>query len=54
LKDFLEKFFLNSFIVVSPEYNATICPTLTNLMNYFPPAIYRHKPASIVTYSMGK
>jgi len=36
-----------------PEYNATICPALTNLMNFFPPAAYKHKPVSIVTYSMG-
>jgi hypothetical protein len=27
---------------------------LTNLMNYFTPAVYRHKPVSIATYSMGE
>ena len=28
-------------------------PALTNLLDYFPPASYRHKPASIASYSMG-
>lgn len=41
------------FVFVCPEYNATVAPALTNLIDYFPPASYRHKPASIATYSMG-
>ncbi len=41
------------FVIVSAEYNATVPPALTNIMDYFPPASYRHKPASIVSYSMG-
>ena len=45
----------NGFVIVSPEYNATIPPALTNLLDYFPPAVcYRHKPVSIVTYCMGE
>jgi hypothetical protein len=52
--DLMPILFFLRFVVVSPEYNATVCPTLTNLMNYFPPAAYRHKPASIATYSMGE
>lgn len=43
----------SGFVIVSAEYNCTIPPALTNLLDYFPPAAYRHKPASIVTYSMG-
>lgn len=43
----------SGFVIVSSEYNCTIPPALTNLLDYFPPAVYRHKPASIVTYSMG-
>merc|ERR1719228_2228194 len=38
---------------MSDEYNSTLPPGLTNILDYFPLNIYRHKPASIVTYSMG-
>ena len=41
------------FVLVSPEYNATLSPALTNLLDYFPPGSYRHKPVSIITYSLG-
>ena len=41
------------FVVVTPEYNCSLPPALTNLLDYFPPASYRHKPASIACYSMG-
>ena len=41
------------FVVVTPEYNCSLPPALTNLLDYFPPASYRHKPASIASYSMG-
>ena len=41
------------FVIVSAEYNCTIPPALTNLLDHFPLDAYRHKPASIVTYSMG-
>ena len=44
----------SGFIIVCAEYNCTIPPALTNLLDYFPPAIFRHKPVSIVTYSMGE
>jgi len=43
----------SGFVIVSAEYNCAIPPALTNLLDYFPPADFRHKPASIVTYSMG-
>jgi len=41
------------FVIVAAEYNCTIPPALTNLLDHFPLDAYRHKPASIVTYSMG-
>ena len=41
------------FIIVTPEYNSTLPPALTNILDYFPLASYRHKPASIASYSMG-
>merc|ERR1711935_154176 len=43
----------NGFVIVSAEYNCTIPPALTNLLDHFPLSAYRHKPASIITYSMG-
>jgi len=41
------------YIVVTPEMNHTICPGLTNLMNYFGSSIYSKKPSGIATYSAG-
>jgi len=40
-------------IIVSPEYNCTLPPALTNMMDHFSPRSYRHKPCGIVTYSLG-
>jgi len=40
------------FVIVAAEYNCTIPPALTNLLDHFPLDAYRHKPASIITYSM--
>lgn len=41
------------FVIVSAEYNSSIPPALTNLLNHFPLSAYRHKPVSIITYSRG-
>jgi len=41
------------FVIVAAEYNCTIPPALTNLLDHFPLDAYRHKPASIITYTMG-
>ncbi|CAL4106522.1 unnamed protein product [Meganyctiphanes norvegica] len=43
----------NAFVIVTPEYNCALPPALTSIMDQFPPQSYRHKPAAIVTYSMG-
>lgn len=40
-------------VVVTAEYNCSLPPALTNLLDYFPPASFRHKPVSIASYSMG-
>ncbi len=40
-------------MLVSSEYNGTIPPALTNLLDHFPPVSYRHKPCSVVTYASG-
>lgn len=42
----------DGFIVVSGEYNHSIPPALTNLMDYFQKEYY-FKPAAIATYSSG-
>ena len=41
------------FVIVTAEYNCSLPPALTNLLDHFPPPSYRHKPASIASYSMG-
>jgi len=43
----------DAFLVVSPEMNHTICPGLSNLMNYFGSSVYSKKPSGIATYSAG-
>jgi len=43
----------DGFLVVTPEYNCALPPALTNLLDYFPPGSFRHKPVSIAAYSMG-
>lgn len=43
----------DGFLLLSPEYNYTLSPALTNMIDHFPPSSYRHKPAGVVTYSMG-
>ncbi|KAI9201887.1 NADPH-dependent FMN reductase [Polychytrium aggregatum] len=42
----------DAFVIVSAEYNHTIPPALTNLMDYFFDE-YKYKPSAIATYSMG-
>ena len=43
----------DGYVVVSAEYNYTIPPGLTNLMDHFAPSDYNMKPCSIATYSIG-
>jgi NAD(P)H-dependent FMN reductase len=43
----------DGFLILSAEYNCGIPPALSNLIDHFPPASYRHRPVGIVTYSMG-
>jgi len=49
-KDNIEK--ADGFIIVSTEYNSTIPPALTNMLDHFPPSSFRHRPCGIVTYAM--
>mgnify|MGYP002836627846 FL=1 len=43
----------DAIVVVSPEYNHTISPALTNTMNYFGGSMYDKKASGICTYSAG-
>ncbi|KAK7486026.1 hypothetical protein BaRGS_00022778 [Batillaria attramentaria] len=48
----------DAFIVVTAEYNHSIPPALTNLMDHFAPmlipgSVYAYKPSGIVSYSPG-
>ena len=44
----------DGFVFVSAEYNLSLPPALTNTVDHFPPASFKHRPAGIVTYSAGR
>ncbi|MBJ2139021.1 NAD(P)H-dependent oxidoreductase [Paraglaciecola chathamensis] len=44
----------DGFIMLSPEYNHTVSPALTNLLNHFGSSLFSYKPSAIVTYSAGQ
>jgi len=44
----------DAVVVVSAEYNHSIPPALTNLLDDFPGSTFAYKPSGIVCYSMGK
>lgn len=44
----------DGFIMISPEYNHSISPALTNLLNHFGSSLFSYKPSAIVTYSAGQ
>ena len=41
------------YIIVSPEYNHSIPPALSGMMDHFGGSNYGYKPSAIVTYSAG-
>ncbi|KAF0709638.1 Aste57867_5863 [Aphanomyces stellatus] len=43
----------DAVVVVSPEYNHTFSPVISNTLNYFYHPEFYYKVAGIVTYSMG-
>jgi len=43
----------DGFIIVSPEYNCSLPPALTSMLDHFPPGSFRHRPCGIITYSPG-
>ena len=44
----------DGFIMIAPEYNSQLPGPLTNMIDHFPPASYRHRPIGLVNYSMGE
>lgn len=44
----------DAIIVVSAEYNHSIPPALSNLMDHFPGSSFALKPSGIMCYSPGK
>jgi NAD(P)H-dependent FMN reductase len=43
----------DAFMVLSAEYNHSMPPALTNMMDYFPVRSYKYRPTGIVCYSAG-
>ena len=54
LKDANQKIIdADGFFIVSAEYNSTLPPGLTNMLDHFPTASFRHRPVGLIGYSMG-
>lgn len=43
----------DAFMVITAEYNHSMPPALTNLMDHFPIRSYKYRPSGIVCYSAG-
>jgi NAD(P)H-dependent FMN reductase len=44
----------DGYVMVSPEYNHSMSPALSNLLNHFASSLFAFKPSAIVTYSAGQ
>lgn len=44
----------DGYVMISPEYNHTMSPALSNLLNHFASSLFAFKPSAIVTYSAGQ
>ena len=44
----------DGFVMISPEYNHSMSPALSHLLNHFGSSLFAFKPSAIVTYSMGQ
>jgi NAD(P)H-dependent FMN reductase len=42
----------DAFLIVSAEYNHSIPPALTNMLDHFTPSNYKYRPSAIVCYSI--
>jgi len=43
----------DAYIILTAEYNRTLPPALTNLIDHLPPTSFEYKPSGLVGYSMG-
>lgn len=44
----------DGFCMTSPEYNHSMSPALSNMLNHFPASSFAFKPSLIVSYSAGQ
>jgi NAD(P)H-dependent FMN reductase len=44
----------DAFIIVTAEYNHSVPPALSNLLDHFGSSAYSYKPSGIICYSPGK
>lgn len=44
----------DGYVMVSPEYNHSMSPALSHLLNHFGSSLFAYKPSAIVTYSAGQ
>ncbi len=44
----------DAYVMVSPEYNHSMSPTLAHLLNHFGSSLFSYKPSLIATYSAGQ
>lgn len=44
----------DGYVMISPEYNHCMSPTLSHLLNHFGSSSFAFKPSAIVTYSAGQ
>lgn len=44
----------DAYVMVSPEYNHSMSPALSNMLNHFGSSLFSWKPSAIVTYSAGQ
>ena len=44
----------DGFVMVSPEYNHSMSPALSHLLNHFGSSLYSYRPSAIATYSAGQ
>ena len=44
----------DAYVVITAEYNHSMPPALTNLLDHFPGSSFKYRPAGIVCYSAGQ
>ena len=44
----------DAYVMVSPEYNHSMSPALSHLLNHFGSSLFSYRPSAIVSYSAGQ